>query len=542
MRRPAEDHPSHFSAGRLLLRQPQDGDRADRAWPSQVVAQPQARVLHLSPLGAALELLGDFAEHAAAGGADGMAEALQATAGVDRDLAVDVRVTLADELRAFALLTELKILAVQDLGDGEAVVHLGEVDLLGGVLDPRLLVRLLRRGLRRREAQPVEGSPIHRQQGVHGQRVGLGHRVIVLVLALLGDLGPGDHQRGRPVGHAAAVEAPQGPGDHGGVHRRLQGDGTPEVGLGVKGAVLVVLDGYASQILPGPAVLVEATRGQQSEHGRGAGAAHHRVPHVHGQAGAAHVHELLDSAGQHHVVGSGGDRKAGVAEGIHARGTEVLHARGRLSEELEGLGGDTAAQAGEIVEVAHPGRFDVVRGDPGIVHRLEGGLHHQVFGVLLPELTELGAADAHDRCLVLDASHEILLLLLRWWRRPMLRSRFRHGPALPVVVVEARCLVQAAEDDLRRHADLDLLRVAVGHREEDAAPTLQVQHQPGHGHVDVLASLEVVECEGVDAAGLGQLDLLYLVLGRALLAHPGNGVQHGAAVAYTDRRGSSARC
>ncbi|MDP6173799.1 MAG: S4 domain-containing protein, partial [Rhodospirillales bacterium] len=44
---------------------------------------------------------------------------------------------------------------------------------------------------------------------------------------------------------------------------------------------------------------------------------------------------------------------------------------------------------------------------PGIVHRLEGGVHDQVFGVLLPELTEFGAADAHDGCLVLHVSHGI---------------------------------------------------------------------------------------------------------------------------------------
>ena len=161
--------------------------------------------------------------------------------------------------------------------------------------------------------------------------------------------------------------------------------------------------------------------------------------------------------------------------------------------------GDTAAQAGEVVKIADPGRFDVVRGDSGILHRFIRGVDDEVFGVLFPELAEFGAANAYDGCRALHASHGILLAT-------------RHGPALPVVVVEARPFVQPTEGELGGHADLDVLRVAVGHREEDAASTLQVQHQSGHRRVDIPALLEMVECVGVDRTGPGQLDSALSIL------------------------------
>src|SRR3990172_9276077 len=74
---PLTDSPSDARA--------QDGDGAHRGGAAQVVAQAQPWVLHLHAVGAALDLLRHLVQHAAAAGADGVAEALESAAGVDGD-------------------------------------------------------------------------------------------------------------------------------------------------------------------------------------------------------------------------------------------------------------------------------------------------------------------------------------------------------------------------------------------------------------------------------------------------------------------------
>src|SRR5262249_13842019 len=64
--------------------------------------------------------------------ADGVSERLEAAARVDRDVATDGRPPFLGELAAGALPAEAQILRVRDLGPREAVVHLGEVDVLRG--------------------------------------------------------------------------------------------------------------------------------------------------------------------------------------------------------------------------------------------------------------------------------------------------------------------------------------------------------------------------------------------------------------------------
>ena len=267
------------------------------------MGQAIAGVAHLIAVGAALELLGHLVEHAAAGGADGVAEALEAARGVDGHLPFDVGQAVGNEPGGvLGVLHQPQVADVEQLGAGEAVVHLGQADLPSRVADARLLVGHASGGAGGREAQPVVAAQVEGLHRVDGQGVGLHQHIVVLVAGVQGHLGTGDDQGRRPVRDGAAVVAAQGPGDHGRREGLIQGDGAAEVGLGVGSAVLVVLHRHPRQVLLRPAPLVEGAGGGQGEESRSARPLEHGMVALLGQAAGALVEDLLHPADQHHVV------------------------------------------------------------------------------------------------------------------------------------------------------------------------------------------------------------------------------------------------
>src|SRR5262249_35627764 len=132
----------------VLVRE--DRHARDRARAAEVVREPDARPVDLTLAGAPAQLGRELVGHPDAGRADRMPVRLQPTGGIDGLLASERGAAVLDEPPALSPCAEPEILVVQDLGDGEAVVHLGEVDL--GRPDPRLRVRLLGRAHRRLEA------------------------------------------------------------------------------------------------------------------------------------------------------------------------------------------------------------------------------------------------------------------------------------------------------------------------------------------------------------------------------------------------------
>src|SRR5213076_613746 len=132
----------------------EDRHARDRARAAQVVGEADLRALHLPRAGLAAELCRELVDHAHAGRAHRVAVGLEPARGIHRLLAAEIGAPLLDEPAALAARAEAQVLVVQDLGDGEAVVHLGEVDLRWRHL--RLRVGLLGGAHRGLEAEVVE--------------------------------------------------------------------------------------------------------------------------------------------------------------------------------------------------------------------------------------------------------------------------------------------------------------------------------------------------------------------------------------------------
>src|SRR5207249_3969196 len=169
----------------------QDRHARDRARAAQVVGEADLRTLHLPRAGLAAELWRELVEHAHASRADRVPVRLEPARGIHRLLAAEIGAPLLDEPAPLAARAKAQVLVVQDLGDGEAVVYLGKVDLrrrqlrlrvglLGGahrgleadVAEARLVVGLARD---RREPDP-EGPHRHAREGSRQVRAADDHR------------------------------------------------------------------------------------------------------------------------------------------------------------------------------------------------------------------------------------------------------------------------------------------------------------------------------------------------------------------------------
>ena len=106
------------------------------------------------------------------------------------------------------------------------------------------------------------------------------------------------------------------------------------------------------------------------------------------------VAHLLEADGEDDVVHAGGDRQAGVAEGVHARRAVVLHPRDRPAEQLERVGESVPTEGGG--HGSHPGGLDAVALAAGVGQRLVHRVAQQVLGALIVQLAELRASHADD--------------------------------------------------------------------------------------------------------------------------------------------------
>src|SRR5512136_1019709 len=103
-------------------------DDHGRAGPPDVVGEPDLPV-HLPGSRLSPELLDHLADLLYTGRTDGVPACLQAAARVHREVPVKGGNSILGEPPRLPLFTEAEVLDGTDLGDGEAVVHLEEIDL-----------------------------------------------------------------------------------------------------------------------------------------------------------------------------------------------------------------------------------------------------------------------------------------------------------------------------------------------------------------------------------------------------------------------------
>src|SRR5438445_7201343 len=142
------------TAMRSTLAAAEDHDAGHRPRAAHVVRQPELGLLHLSRPRLAPELRHALVDHADAARSDRMAEGLEPAARVHGNVPVERRSPLLHQPASLSLRAETEILGVRDLGPGEAIVHLGEVDVTRADAGHR--VGLAGGGLRGAEAEVVE--------------------------------------------------------------------------------------------------------------------------------------------------------------------------------------------------------------------------------------------------------------------------------------------------------------------------------------------------------------------------------------------------
>jgi hypothetical protein len=150
------------------------------------------------------------------------------------------------------------------------------------------------------------------------------------------------------------------------------------------------------------AVLLGVGRGEQAERrwgsdgGGGAVVGRRRDD----EAGVAGVLELLDADRHRQVVGTRGDRIAGVAERLRPRRAHVLQAADRPVVDLQR---PAQREAGEArAHRAEPEGVDVIEADAGRLQRRRRRVDEQVVGGAVPVFAERRAAHADDGDLVAD--------------------------------------------------------------------------------------------------------------------------------------------
>src|SRR5262249_59778355 len=133
----------------------QDGDGRDGAGTAEVVSESEASILHLHLAGLTDELIVDVGDHALPRRPDRVAARLEPARRVDGQIATQSGDAVLCVAPPRAGLRKAEIFVVHDLGDGEAVVALGDVDLLRGVADSGHRVGGLRGLARRAEGREV---------------------------------------------------------------------------------------------------------------------------------------------------------------------------------------------------------------------------------------------------------------------------------------------------------------------------------------------------------------------------------------------------
>ncbi len=321
---------------------------------------------------------------------------------VERQLAVQLQVSVRDEMACLAPAAEAQLLQLDEHERREMVVEHGDVHI--GRPDARLLPQAARH---------------HTHLGQAGQVVAVvaGHRELVGAAALrrgfddrgflrqgAGAFGGGDDERDAAVALLAAVEEPEWFGDPAGRLVVVERDRpVVEPRVGVRGGVLAVDHGDPAEVLRGGAVGVHVAAGEHGDH-RGRGAEAHRVgPAVVDVRGGGRLHLAEPVArafverpiADHDLRHPGLHGHDGLLDGRTGRPAAVVHpAEERQLRDAE-LTGDRdlgVGVHGEADESVHIGGFEA-----GVVEcvadRLGGELELASPGLL----GELGRADADDR-------------------------------------------------------------------------------------------------------------------------------------------------
>src|SRR2546427_6388760 len=373
----------------------EDMDDGGCAGAAQGVRQPAACSDDLALPGLPAKLPHDLDRLRHAGSADRLTAGLQATRGVDGNLAVQRGEAVRGRRAAFPLLDEPEVLNREDLGDREVVVHFGDLDVLR--LESRLLERALPRDDRRvhhRQVAPiVQRQEIARLSGAGDSDRGVGELAGLLHLAQ-------DHGRGA-IGKGRAVEHPERLGDPRGMQHRVERDLLLELGLRIQRAVLVILHRDSGHLFPGRVVLVHVTAGHHRVQA-GQRRAEHGLPFlVRGGRqdlrglDLADVRHLLRAADDHDVVHPGRNREARLHERdgaaraatfdadcrkVHVREARIIRDEGGhvlLVDELPRR------------HVADVHRIDVLGTELRVLDRLQPGLDAEVPERTVPEFSEL---------------------------------------------------------------------------------------------------------------------------------------------------------
>ncbi len=290
---------------------------------THVVLQGETAVdAHLSLLGLTAQLppaLGQLCDPCRT---DRMPLGKQPAGGVHRDPSVEGRLPLQRGNPSFALVEEAEILDVEDLGDGEAVVDLSDVDVAGSHAGHLIGAT---RGVHGRGETDEPGLLV--QIGVIGRdpEPGYVHRP---VREVAGTLGRGEDHSRSTVGLRAAVEQTQRIAHRGSIEDLLGGDLVAEVRIGVEGAVVVVLDRHRGQHLAGRAELRHVSGGEGGEEHRGGftagvdGVSARRAGEQTFLGGL--VAHLLHTDHEHDVVHARCNRHRADSEGVAAGGAGVL--------------------------------------------------------------------------------------------------------------------------------------------------------------------------------------------------------------------------
>ena len=124
------------------------------------------------------------------------------------------------------------------------------------------------------------------------------------------------------------------------------------------------------------------------------------------QSAVAGVLELLAAEGEGDVARAGGDRVHRTAECLGAARAEVLDPGHRDVGKAQGDGERQAARSDVdgLDRGREPGRLDPILLDARIGEALGERLDHQVLGLHVPPLAELGASHPENCDLVLDST------------------------------------------------------------------------------------------------------------------------------------------
>ena len=341
--------------------------------------------------------------HGDAGGADGVALGFQPAGAVDRQAAVALRPAFQRRAGALAFGGEAHRLVFDQLGDGEAVMHLGE----GEVGQPQLGVGQgagpsLARAL---EAGDVAGGDGHQVVDLGGGAEAHGAARGARHVAL------GDHDGGGAVADQGAVGALQRPGDEGVLlalgAAELVAQILAHLRIGVVHAVLVVLRGDGGERVGLVAMLLEIGLGDAGEDAGEASLDAGLALEVGGgkqdlaHALAAHGGHLLHAHDEGDAAAPGAEEVQRAMDGGGAGGAGILEAGGgpeaQLRHRLEDQRGREVLLLEAVVVGAEEDRIHLMRLDAGIGDGLAGDEADQRLGVgRLLQLAEPAMRPADD--------------------------------------------------------------------------------------------------------------------------------------------------